>query len=269
MKTIFLSFADSRYHHTLHRIRQQARSLNLFSRIYVVNESYLSEQFSSAHRMILHPECKGYGYWIWKPQAVLQAMKSASNGDILLYADAGCHLNAGGKERLLQYIRQLKNSVNFVMASPLPPSFTEACWTKGDLLNYFKVFDNPAITDTAQVQATTFLIKKCAGSLLFLHDWLAVYESDYDLVNDSPSRQPSKDCFLEHRHDQSVFSILCKLNGFETIPFAQIYVDSDWSRLSDCPIWAMRDKGIHPPLPIRCFRRTSALLRRLISPSPS
>lgn len=37
--------------------------------------------------------------------------------------------------------------------------------------------------------------------------------SQYDLINDSPSKVPNDVSFLDHRHDQSVFSLIYKTLG--------------------------------------------------------
>ena len=68
---------------------------------------------------------------------------------------------------------------------------------------------------------------------------VSVFLTDFSLIDDSPSKSENMNGFREHRHDQSVFSLLFKVHGcipFEsgdTIPY-----------ISKNPIWGCRDKGL-------------------------
>ena len=59
---------------------------------------------------LLLPTCRGFGYWIWKPQVILQSLRMMDKGDVLLYADAGCVLNNLGKKKFNEYIDILIDS---------------------------------------------------------------------------------------------------------------------------------------------------------------
>ena len=48
--------------------------------------------------------------------------------------------------------------------------------------------------------------------------------------------------FVEHRHDQSVFSILMKLNSAKVLPVYHIW-SYTWIFMKKYPIWGKRDKG--------------------------
>jgi hypothetical protein len=50
-----------------------------------------------------------------------------------------------------------------------------------------------------------------------LLEWLDVFETRFDLIDDSPSKIKNFSEFVENRHDQSVFSILCKINGIVSL----------------------------------------------------
>lgn len=48
-------------------------------------------------------------------------------------------------------------------------------------------------------------------------EWMNVFYNDMHLVDDTPSLIKNSDDFIEHRHDQSIFSILSKLYNAATI----------------------------------------------------
>ena len=56
--------------------------------------------------------------------------------------------------------------------------------------------------------------------------------------------------FIEHRHDQSVFSILCKINNIACLSASECEWAEDkngrfWGHLKDFPILAKRDKKLN------------------------
>ena len=74
--------------------------------------------------------------------------------------------------------------------------------------------------------------------------WIKVFKDNFDLVNDSPSKSPNFPDFIENRADQSVLSILCKLNEVNVISAKEIW-QPDWSKLKKYPIHAKRDKHLN------------------------
>ena len=70
-----------------------------------------------------------------------------------------------------------------------------------------------AILETVQYVGGVFLIKKTEftrGLMQFIKTFI---KENPTLIDDSPSLVPNDPTFIEHRHDQSLFSILRKCNG--------------------------------------------------------
>ena len=104
-----VSFADSRMYKSLIRLSKQAHTFKFFDKIFLLNEYNLSNSFKKKFKNNLILGSKGYGYWCWKPEIIMNIMNEINNGDCLLYVDAGCHLNIHGKKRLLEYFDLIKN----------------------------------------------------------------------------------------------------------------------------------------------------------------
>jgi hypothetical protein len=64
--------------------------------------------------------------------------------------------------------------------------------------------------------ATTFILKKCNHTMKLVNEWYK-YSSIYHLIDDSKSNAKNDDIFYEHRHDQSIFSLIRKKYGTEII----------------------------------------------------
>ena len=63
--------------------------------------------------------------------------------------------------------------------------------------------------NTMQRQAAVILFLVCDETRNLVNEWYEL-SCDYHLIDDSPSIAPNSDIFIEHRHDQSIFSLLTK-----------------------------------------------------------
>lgn len=265
-KKFVVSFADIRYQHNLVRFQLQAESMKYYDGILIYNQFDLAPWFLEKFKEKLRPKAgRGFGYWSWKPQVILQAFDQMEDGDLLQYTDAGCHLNKKGIKRLDEYFEMVDQSEKGMLIfqsirpkSPLDdgrmlPEWTDSMWTKGDVLDYFQVRDRSDIIDTPTIGAGIIFFKKCESTVSFVKKWLSIIEENFCLIDDTPSKTPNLHNFIDHRHDQSLFSILCKLNGIDTAVSAFEYAIpmnynpntkkfiSDWAALENYPILAMRD----------------------------
>jgi hypothetical protein len=248
-KKYFCAFADSKMYRTLNRIKKQAKHMHIYDQIIVYNEHNLDERFYNHFKDKLNG--RGFGYWVWKPQIILQTLEKMEEGDILQYTDAGCHLNKKGLKRLHEYFELADHSETGILAfqskAPDDPNLEKALellekhWTKGDIFDYFDVRNNIEIYDTEQVGGTVLFIKKTKDSLQMIQKWLQVYYDDYSLVDDTPSKSPNFPGFIENRHDQSTLSLIVKINNIPTISCFE-YWQPDFKKLKNYPILALRDK---------------------------
>lgn len=262
MKKIFLSFADMRMTLALKRINSQAQNLKIYDQIIIANEFNLDINFREKYKNYLNTSHRGFGYWIWKPQIILQILNQLEDGDLLQYTDAGCHLNKKGKERLIEYFEILRKSQFGILGfQAIPPSFhnnkvklpdlMEYKWCKGDLIDYFGVREFKSIMETQSIGATVIFIKKNDKTVDFIKKWIKVYETNMNLIDNSPSIIKNYDGFIEHRNDQSIFSILGKISKIDIISAYEYYYPNyiiptlpNWKILKKYPIHAKRDKGV-------------------------
>lgn len=266
MNKYLASFADRRLKKTLERLRNQAIKLNYFDDVFLFDENNLDRSFFAKYRNVLHSKVRGFGYWCWKPQVILQSLEKMNDGDGLIYVDAGCHLNYRGIWRLDEYFEFLKESDCGIVAfqsikpspelSPLPydgrvlfdqPNYR---WIKGDLFDYFGVRHQEKYTHAQMIGAGVILVRKCALALSIINEWLNIIEEDFSLIDDSPSSSPNINGFIEHRHDQSIFTLLCIKHNVPTLSAYEYWypklingrMKPDWNYLKNFPVLAKRDK---------------------------
>jgi len=232
----FLSFGGptKAYHDAVLRIGKEASRFNLFDTIVTATEETLrsDHDFWSKHGRFIETSPKGYGYWIWKPWLIKKALASMSTGDILVYADSGCTLHVSGLPRFLEYIELVKEHG----ALTFQTEHLEEEWTKMDVIQALKA---QALMKTGQIHATTFLLQKTEATVDLVDTWYTL-ACNYSLLDDTPSKAPNYAGIKDHRHDQSMWSILCKQRGIYSIPDETWAFASDKKKAQIYPIWAQR-----------------------------
>jgi hypothetical protein len=201
----FCTFADSSNSLTLQRIRNEA--LSVFEHVHTYNENDLSIDFLKEHNNFIQKNKRGYGYWIWKPQVIIQTLEKMKEGDILVYSDAGCSINKQNMHKLKEYVKV----VNIHELVGFNNGANESSWCKMDLLILLNR------KPETQVVATSFIAKKSTETVEFFKKWLHICSvENYRYLDDSKSIEPNSPDFKEHRHDQSIFSLLFKnFKGYE------------------------------------------------------
>ena len=283
-KAWFVTFADSRMKQPLCRIRRQAEAMGFSpDRILAMTERDLDQDFKDKMAEHLVKGSRGFGYWCWRPNVVLQALRKMEEGEILLYADAGCHLNVHGLPRLREYLKMVDESeilafqgrslLGAAKYDPLHHFNHIGQWTKGDVLDYFGVREDTEVLNSGQYSGGVFLVKKTKRTMAFYERYQAIAEDHFSFFDDSPSKSMNAPGFREHRHDQAIFTLLCMKEGVKTLSTCEygIYAnlaperyrgDRSWSRLGfddmgEFPVHAMRDTTFGwralLPKPLRVF----------------
>lgn len=256
MKRKLISFADSRLLGALKRVARQAEELKFFDEVETFTEKELGTDFRNAFSHILKRGVRGFGYWIWKPYIIAKELEKIEEGDELYYIDAGCHLNPHGRDRLIEYAELLKKNALGIAAFQLDSYCSERRFTKMDVLKMMGVEKDEKIIDSGQMCATHVFVVKRESSVSFVREWLKL-SMTISHIDDSSSKCSNFPEFIEHRHDQSIFSILCKLKGAAAFPGIETWpIDGkNWSLLIDFPIWDKRDLGITSHLVERLKRK--------------
>jgi len=208
MKTHFITFGagTQNYYDAVARLQNQAANIDLFDTITTYNEKDLQTDgnFWTKHGEFIETNKRGYGYWLWKPYLIKKTVAAMEDGDVLLYLYCGCEIDVRNREWLLSLFERVKTCDIIVTTT----ENEERNYTKMDLSVYLNMADDKYL-QTGQHQAGAVLIHVCDKTRRLLHEW---YETccNYSLIDDSQSMYFNYYRFSEHRHDQSVFSLLLK-----------------------------------------------------------
>lgn len=238
MKRIFVSFADTRYIKSLERIKSETEQFGFDERYFLTEKDLPKDFFKGFNPQIYR---RGFGYWTWKPYIVNKMLEKLDEGDILVYSDAGTQWHISGKNRFEEYINML--SLNTPLLTFQQPFLTKD-WTKGDVFHYICSDSWLKYAMELQLWAGTFLLKKNELCINLFKHWTDIAENHRYLMTDLKSDTPNLSGFIEHRHDQSVFSLLAKQIPHIEISWQEVEpLNGEWNGREEFPIWAKRDKS--------------------------
>ncbi len=263
MKIYLASFYSPDLKRSADRFVTQAKQMKVYDSIKTYTFNDLNEDFKLYVTDLLKKGKKrGYGYWVWQTYIHQIVLSKLQEGDIYHWCDIGCHFNLNGKKRLEEYINivsdddigflgfDYKNLEDKNFSDYEFPYIPEFHYTKEDLFKYFNVQDNFKITNSPQVWGGSFFVKKTKKSMKLLREHFEITRNRFDLIDDDPYEfiEKSRKGFIQHRHSQSVLSIIVKLANCKLLSA----YESEWaldenkkrtySHLKKFPIIARRDK---------------------------
>ena len=257
-KIILFAFASKDLIRSAERLLSQASNSNFYDEINIITSNKIDETLKYKIKKLSVGKKRGFGYWIWKPYLIKKIFDKIDYGDIINYVDVGCHIIKKNLFRFNQYLDFIKKDENWILPFQYHknlnhnienisfPDRDERKYTKGDLLEYFDFYNSTEVTHSPQFWAGCFFIKKTDTSIKFLDEWLSIFDKNFKLIDDSPSIKKNLVGFEENRHDQSVYSLLCKkykLKSFSAYECEWVYLNNErtWQHNKDCPILAKRD----------------------------
>jgi len=253
---ILFAFASLDLKKSVERLKEQALKSKYYDDIKIITPNDFDYDTKCKFKNLVKK--RGYGYWFWKPFLLTKIMKEINYGDIVHYLDVGCHINKTKSNRFNEYLDLIIDEDKWLLAFQYHekdikfsdeikfPKREEFKYTKCDLFDYFQCLHEKKITHTPQFWAGNFFIKKHKKSENFLKRWNKVFDKNFHLVDDTSSKIPNFNGFLENRHDQSVFSLLCKKNFIVSLSayeceWAEKNNLRTWEHTLDNPILAKRD----------------------------
>ena len=212
-KIHFLSFGGPtvNYHNTLYRICLEANNFEIFDEITPITDYNLKKdkEFWTKNGQFIESNNRGYGYWLWKPYIINKRLQEIADNDILIYCDAGCELNKNGLHRINEYIDALNTNIDDYGVFSFRLRHKENLYTKNKIFEYFNTEEKDKTIP--QCMATIMIIRKNNHSLNIIKEWYEICSNNYHLINDERTNEDR--CFIDNRHDQSIFSMLVKKYG--------------------------------------------------------
>lgn len=237
---ILLNYANGYYKKSQLLNSKSGIEIGGFDKVVSCSPKNIDSEFWHRNLRILSQKRFG-GYCLWKPYIIHKALLEMSHGDVLFYCDSG----AVFKQPMTRFLENFRTGIGddiicFEWRSQEKPSL-EKQWTKRDCFLLMDC-DTPKYWDSTQRLASFSVYKKTSLSVDFVMSWLR-YCEDERIVTDLPNTcgKPNYPEYIQHRHDQSVFSLLAKKYGFAAFrdpsqngnEFMDIYPNSQYGQLID------------------------------------
>ena len=238
----FVSFGGGRrsYRLAMIRLKKEIHRLDPDAQVYLFDETDIAIEIEGLDQTFLEfaaANPRGFGLWVWKPWVILEVMKNAQDGDVVFYLDAGCtvHNSENSRLRYESYLNHIRTygTLNFNVGQ------AEFYWTKREVVQHFQLSEMELNSGQKIASVQGFLVN--IEQRQFVGRWLESCTLDSGrLIRDAVTRVNEDDRFIEHRHDQSVFSCLAKRNKSPELP-DETYFHPKWNRDGDnYPFWTTR-----------------------------
>jgi hypothetical protein len=196
-----------------------ATQSGFFDKIIIYTEKDFDDKFLEKYKKFMLDNT-GYGFWIWKSYFVRKTFQIMDDGDIMVYADAGCSIiNNDISSKKFKILINLVNyhpsgSLGFQMDIP------EELYTKSAIFKELDA-DSDDYRKSGQLVGGIFFLRKCVKSIDLVDKYYNICQK-INLIDNQFDRNNEIPTFKAPRNDQSIFSILRKKHKTLIIP------DSTW-----------------------------------------
>jgi hypothetical protein len=250
----FITYGDSNYSKSKKRLLKEAIEFG-FDICKTYSKTDLSEDFIRLTYPYINYK-RGGGYWIWKAFILNDIFSKMHDGDVVTYLDAGCRININGKARFENYLDILDQNKGFLAFHLL--DCDEYMYTNQTTLDFFGINKESPIYNSSMFVGGIMMFKKNYATTRLINEFYKIATTFPNIFSDENSFS-FDERFIEHRHDQSVLSILRKKYGVISIPDETCLIN--WKELSHTPFHAMRIKDI--PFIFKVYNKFKYILGHL------
>ena len=236
VKIITTSFG-SKFHPAVERLGKQIENLNNGYVFGVVTESSIMQdkklhflkKFINDNGAVKNSS-KGFLWYAWKPWILLRTIVDLDENEVFVYIDAGTEISIDGKKNFQKLIEFAKLNGTFFFRNPQIIRY----YTKKEVLDYFQ--DSEIDFDKNQIAAGVIFMRNDSQTRKLLREWCRLSLHDNGaLFNDNS--------FLNHRHDQSILSIIVQKYKFKISNYPIWFSNVDYrsNELTSYPIHTLRN----------------------------
>ena len=202
MKKYHINYANGRYLEAQKYCSHSATQVG-FDEVISYGIADIDENFKNQNQNILSQK-RGAGYWLWKPYFLKKTFEKMCAGDILVYSDSGSYYQSAIQPLLDKLINDKHGVLSFELTGLL-----ERQYTKKDTFVLMDL-DKDEIVNSSQREATYIWLIKNNFTTNLVEEYL-YYAQNEKIITDSGSESGDNYLdFKDHRHDQSIWSLLCK-----------------------------------------------------------
>ena len=245
-----ISYASRDFNDRYINITKLGNNCGLFDTFKCFREQDIDNDFKEKYKEVWNMSERGGGYWIWKPYIISKMLEQMNDNDILIYIDAGCHINITPESqvRFNEYIHMINNSNSGLLRFQL--THQEKNYTNRQTIQYFKnkfninddIMNN--YLESFQLLNGIMIMKKNEYSVRFFNQCLNILNDDPKLHTDIYTNIYTNE---KHRHDQSIMSLLYKYMDGDLVINDETWFGGDQGNFNTSlsykyPFWATRSR---------------------------
>ena len=234
-----ISYASNNFLPRVKNYEKQITKFNRFNSVKIYSEQDLNSEFALTFRDILSMP-RGGGYWIWKAQIIKQHLSLLDEGDVLFYTDIGCSFNSTSESHQMfdSYLKIIDDNCFLRFAS----TYAESEYTNSSTILFFSEKYNQDFSKLAvskHLLASVMAFKKHKNTINFFSEYMECLSQNPNTITDAYNDINRLPLFKDHRHDQSLFSLLFKTLGY-TVALADHTWGFNLNHLTNIPILTTR-----------------------------
>lgn len=204
MNTIYCNFSDINYRENQDWLINYVKKYKIFDDTFAYKKEWLvTTDFYKENKNILD-RSRLCGYALWKPYIILETFKNISENDIVVYMDCGDIPE--NNRQLDTFLKQyLKDNNQCFIDSRVNKNKQ---YTKRDCFVLMDC-DSEKYWNDIQQEDGFLAFKKNQFTIDFINEWLFFCKNE-NIITDIPNicGSPNFPEFIDHRHDQSIISLL-------------------------------------------------------------
>jgi hypothetical protein len=191
-------------------LKYKLERYSIVDEVKVFNLSDVDKNFIDKHQSLFSSNIFP---WISKAYLMNKWLDESDDGDVIFWIDSDV---VDIREDGIVNIFNLCNNSEKGIVGFHNDYWLERLFTKSDLFNYLNITDNK-YWDTNQAYGGIFVVKRNEFTLKFFRRWFEIC-SIIPLMDNSKSKSRENPHFITHKNDQSILSLLYKLNNIKTFP---------------------------------------------------
>lgn len=199
----FLVYNDGTHNDHLTKLIDSVHLYGKECKVVVFHKAQIDPRFLEKNKAIFNYP-RGGGYWLWKPYIIYQTLQKLKEGDLLFYLDSKYYFLEPFTPLYEEYMKT--NDIMVWKNKPNESTYSMKHWCKMDVIRKYNMMDKVFKENAADCWAGAIVLKKSAFSVTLMKTWLNMCCCED--ITDTPSKIRNQEGFREHRHDQSLLSIV-------------------------------------------------------------
>ena len=208
------------YTNNINNLVNSAKKYDKNLDIIIFHKKDIDNEFMTANEHILNQE-RGGGYWLWKPYIINETLKKLEENDILFYIDSSYYFTEYFAKL---YTNLLDDDLVIWRNKPNEPSYYLKNWCKMDIIHKYNIYNDVFENNMEICWAGAMMMRKTQKIQNMMQEWLNICCCND--ITDYPSTIENSTEFYDHRHDQSLLSIVLLKYKIQLHTFEKRYLQN-------------------------------------------